>query len=61
LTTYRQSQGKAQNDAGTWLELLEIFSRDMRELLLAEVEARLLPTQGLIEALHSGIEKKTHE
>jgi hypothetical protein len=54
LATYVQSQGKPQNDAGTWLELLEIFRRDMRELLLAEVEARLLPTQGLIEALNSG-------
>ena len=61
LTAYHQSQGKAQNDTGTWPELLEIFSRDTRELLLAEVEARLLPTQGLIGALHSGIENKTHE
>jgi hypothetical protein len=61
LTSYHQPQDKAQDDAGTWLELVEIFGRDMRELLLAEVEARLLPTQGLIEALHSGIEKKTHE
>lgn len=61
LSDYRQAEEAPQRSTGTWPELLEIFSREMRELLLAEVEARLLPTQGLIEALNSEIDKKSYE
>jgi hypothetical protein len=50
-----------QGNSGSWLELLELFCQDMQSVLLAEVEARLLPTQGLIEALHSEIENTHHE
>lgn len=61
LSSYRHAQEGPQSSAGTWTELLEIFGREMRELLLAEVEARLLPTQGLIEALNFEIDKKSYE
>ncbi len=41
------------NRTDTWGQLMQLFSRDVQGLLLAEVETRLLPTQGLIEALHT--------
>ena len=39
----------------------ERFCGDMRELLLAEIETRLLPVLGLIEALNTHTEKNTYE
>jgi hypothetical protein len=52
LEDYRQavSAGDSDNDK-LWAQTLERFQGEMRELLLAEIEARLLPVVGLIEAL----------
>jgi hypothetical protein len=36
-----------------WMEMLDGFRWEMREVLLAEFEARLLPVTGLIEAMDS--------
>ena len=36
-----------------WLEMLDGFRWEMREVLLAEFEARLLPVTGLVEAMDS--------
>jgi hypothetical protein len=61
LNEYTVACDNPQNNSGSWSELLELFCQDMQSVLLAEVEARLLPTQGLIEALHSEIENTHHE
>jgi len=61
LNEYKEASENPQGNTGTWPELLEIFCRNMHGLLLAEVEARLLPTQGLIEALHSQIDTTPYE
>jgi len=57
LNSYQRAHADPQAGGSTWPELLEGFGCEIRELLLAEVEARLLPTQGLIEALNAGIDK----
>jgi hypothetical protein len=61
LNEYTQACDNPQGNSGSWPELLELFCQNMQSLLLAELEARLLPTQGLIEALHSEIENTHHE
>ena len=61
LNEYTLACDNPQGNSGSWPELLELFCQNMQSLLLAEVEARLLPTQGLIEALHSEIENTHHE
>ena len=43
------------------MELHEHFCDDMQGLLLAEIETRLLPVLGLIEALNTHTEKNTYE
>ncbi len=57
LNSYQCALADPQPGASTWPELLEGFGCEIRKLLLAEVEARLLPTQGLIEALNAEIDK----
>jgi len=49
----RVERGEAVDSA--WLETREQFRRETRGLLLAEIEARLLPVLGLIEALNEEI------
>jgi hypothetical protein len=61
LNEYTVACDNPQGSSGSWPELLELFCQNMQSLLLAEVEARLLPTQGLIEALHSEIQNTHHE
>lgn len=61
LNEYTLASENPQGNSSSWPELLELFCQNMQSLLLAEVEARLLPTQGLIEALHSEIENTHHE
>jgi hypothetical protein len=51
LANYRRAIGDQIHDPEQWGKTLEQFRRDMRGLLLAEIEARLLPTLGLIEAM----------
>ena len=43
------------------MELHERFCDDMQGLLLAEIETRLLPVLGLIEALNTHTDKNTYE
>ena len=40
-----------------WLEMLDGFRWEMREVLLAECEARLLPVTGLVEAMESVLDE----
>ena len=49
-----QLDGKSYQ-ADSWLMQLGKLRADIQNLLLAEVEARLLPLQGLVEALHDGM------
>lgn len=54
-TLFRQYQARVKDgvDANAgWLETREQFRRETQGLLLAEIEARLLPALGLIEALN---------
>ena len=61
LNEYTVACDNPQDNSGSWPQLLQLFCDNMQSLLLAELEARLLPTQGLIEALHSEIENTHHE
>ena len=51
LAEYRKTLPEGQHQPALWAATLEIFRKDMQGLLLAEIETRLLPTLGLIEAL----------
>ncbi len=56
LQAHRQDMnGNVDNDLENWLDSggwLDLFYRDMRELLLAEFDVRLQPVLGLLEALN---------
>ena len=51
---YAQGSAEYRQNPDQWTTLLEQFHAEMRALLLAEIEARLLPVLGLIEALDEG-------
>lgn len=51
----KQIKGNDQDPEATWLDTREQFRREAQGLLLAEIEARLLPALGLIEALNEEI------
>jgi hypothetical protein len=51
LAEYHRALPEEQHQPEPWAATLEIFRNDMQGLLLAEIETRLLPTLGLIEAL----------
>lgn len=55
---HRDALEKGADPATHWAETRERYRRDCQGLLLAEIEARLLPALGLIEALN---EETTHE
>jgi len=61
LNSRQMAQDSRHSNSGTWLDMQALFGREMRGVLLAEVETRLLPAQGLIEAFNSEIDKKTYE
>ena len=49
---HRAQVEEGKDPAADWLETREQFRREAQGLLLAEIEARLLPSLGLIEALN---------
>lgn len=51
LAEYRQSVPQGQHQPDLWTQTLATLRNDMQGLVLAEIETRLLPTLGLIEAL----------
>jgi hypothetical protein len=51
LREYRQAIGQQPPAAEQWDKTIARFRADMQGVLLAEIETRLLPTLGLIEAL----------
>jgi hypothetical protein len=51
LEEYRQAIAGQAHSPGLWEQTLGQFRDDMQGLLLAEIETRLLPALGLIEAL----------
>lgn len=52
---YQHEVGDGKAPADVWPKTLEQFRREAQGLLLAEIEARLLPALGLIEALNEEI------
>ena len=44
-----------------WRQALQQFRRDMQGMLLAEIETRLLPVTGLVEAVAAHQTKETHD
>ncbi|RLQ21884.1 DUF3348 family protein [Seongchinamella sediminis] len=52
---YRQGLDDTSEAQARWLETREQYRRETQGLLLAEIEARLLPALGLIEALNEEI------
>tara|TARA_R110001599_G_scaffold192503_1_gene387893 strand:+ start:10050 stop:10790 length:741 start_codon:yes stop_codon:yes gene_type:complete len=51
LAEYRQTVPQEQHQPDLWAQSLSNLRDDMQSLALAEIETRLLPTLGLIEAL----------
>ena len=51
------ASGSAGEEDDPWLVMLDGFRWEMREVLLAEFEARLLPVTGLIEAMDSVLDE----
>lgn len=51
VAEYRLTVPEGQNEPGLWAQSLATLRNDMRGLVLAEIETRLLPALGLIEAL----------
>ena len=49
------------DDIGNWPQLLQGFCTEMRATLLAEIDARLLPVLGLIEAVNEQIEPPDYD
>ena len=49
------------DQADCWMELHEQFCTEMRGLLLAEIETRLQPVLGLIEAINENLEEAHYE
>jgi hypothetical protein len=47
--------------AALWQQTLQRYRRDMRGMLLAEIETRLLPVTGLVEAVEAHQMKETHD
>lgn len=63
LAAHRVKEGDSQiTELQHWLSpggWLELFYRDMQELLLAELDVRLQPTLGLLEALYEHTDNTT--
>lgn len=57
---YEPVSGTGQSQQAS-LEIHQRFSREMQGLLLAEIEVRLLPVLGIIEALNADADKNTYE
>ena len=51
LAEYREATPLGQHAPGLWAQTLKVLRDDMQGLILAEIETRLLPAFGLIEAL----------
>lgn len=51
VAQYRLIVPEGQHEPGLWAQSLATLRNDMRGLVLAEIETRLLPALGLIEAL----------
>jgi hypothetical protein len=52
LSEYHTVQIEPQNTAATWISMLNKYLGELREMLLAETETRLLPILGLIETIN---------
>ena len=50
-----------QQNQGQWQQVHQQLCSKMQELLLAEIEARLLPVLGLIEATNEHSDNTQHE
>ncbi|AWI74005.1 hypothetical protein CEW83_01180 [Parazoarcus communis] len=53
-----QAEAQAEDDPSRWMEpggWLAVFCREMQAVLLAELDTRLQPVSGLIEALHNEV------
>jgi hypothetical protein len=51
LAEYREAAPLGENAPELWVKTINVLRNDMQGLLLAEIETRLLPALGLIEAL----------
>jgi hypothetical protein len=52
LNEYHTVQNEPQNAAAPWTSVLNQYLGELREMLLAETETRLLPILGLIETIN---------
>ncbi len=58
---YYQPVSATDQSSVASLEIHQRLSREMQGLLLAEIEVRLLPVLGIIEALNAEADKNTYE
>lgn len=61
LVTYRPDAADESEAAAAWLQALQQYRRDMQGTLLAEIETRLLPVTGLVEAVEAQQMKENHD
>ena len=54
FASYVQGLVEQVEDRKLWLQLHEQFCGELQSLLMAEIEARLLPVQGLLESIDEG-------
>jgi Protein of unknown function (DUF3348) len=59
LQTYQNSLSDGENNQQLWAKTADTLRIECRGLLLAEIEARLLPVMGLIEAMDEHINETT--
>lgn len=55
---FQQQHADASDRASQWQLTTEQFVHEMRGIVLAETDARLLPVQGLVEAINQSEDKK---
>ncbi|MCB1848715.1 MAG: DUF3348 family protein [Ottowia sp.] len=59
--SYRPQGTDEAEAAALWQQTLQRYRLDMRGMLLAEIETRLLPVTGLVEAVEAHQMKETHD
>lgn len=61
LAGYRPTGGDETEDRRQWLAIVQRYRSDMRNLLLAEIDTRLLPVTGLVEAFEAHQREGNHD
>jgi hypothetical protein len=61
LANYRPVGADQREADALWRQAIQQYRRDMRGMLLAEIDTRLLPVTGLVEAVEAQQIKETND